>query len=99
MLEIVGELLRIGATVNAKVTLAVADPSLTVRVITDEPVSPATGSTTTERVAPVPPNCIFTAGTKAGFEELPVKVRFAAGVSRSFNVNGMAIGAPFSATI
>ena len=47
------------------------------------------GVSVTVRLLPLPPNTIFAAGTSAGFEELPARVKLAAGVSASLAVNAI----------
>src|SRR2546428_12016908 len=76
-------------TSRRKVELAVALPSLTVIVISEEPIAPGTGVTVTNRFAPLPPNAIPEFATTAVFDEMPVTVRLAAAVSKSPMVNGM----------
>src|SRR5207253_2322292 len=46
--------------------------------------------TVTVRLAPLPPNTMFAFGTSVVFDELPVTVRLAAGVSASSTVNAIA---------
>src|SRR4051812_39861842 len=77
-------------TVSTNESLASLKPSLTVTVMVAVPPRAATGVTVTVRLAPEPPNTILAFGTKPGFDELPLKVRSANGVSTSLSVNGMA---------
>jgi hypothetical protein len=70
-------------TVRTKLWLALADPSLTVRVIVEVPYWPATGVTVAVRLAPLPPRTMLLLGTRVGLEESPESVRLAAGVSES----------------
>ena len=51
---------------------------------------PAAGVTVTVRLAPLPPNTIFAVGTSVVDEEDLASVRFAAAVSASPIVNGIA---------
>jgi hypothetical protein len=77
-------------TVSTNASLAVSTPSLTVAVIVAEPVWLAAGLTVTVRLLPLPPNTMFPLGTSVGFDELPLKVRFAATVSGSPTVKPIA---------
>ena len=64
-----------GFTVNTKFVEAVSVPSLTVTVIVEVPLSPATGVMTTLRFAPVPPpKVMFAFGTNVVFDEVPESV-------------------------
>ena len=81
----------LGFTVNTKLVDAVAAPSLTVTVMVEAPLAPATGVIATVRFAPLPPKAMFASGTSAVFVELPVSVKVPGGVSASPMVN--AIGA------
>ena len=84
-----------GLTVNWKLLLVVAKPSLTVTVILAVPVFPASGVTVTVRFAPLPPKTMLAFGTSAEFEAVPTRVRFAAGVSVSLTTNELAgVGVP-----
>src|SRR5436190_4166089 len=95
MVEMVGGVLPGAFTVSTKVSLALAEPSVTVTVIVAVPVWPLPGVTVTVRLGPLPPNTIFPFGTRAVFDELPLTVRLAAAVSASPMVNGMAaVGVP-----
>jgi hypothetical protein len=51
-------------TVNAKVVLAVATPSLTVTVMSDSPLCPDAGVIVTIRLLSLPPNTILLTGTR-----------------------------------
>ena len=53
------------------------------------PDSPAAGVISTVRLAPLPPNVMFSVGTSVVSDELPVSVRSPAAVSTSPIVNGM----------
>ena len=79
-----------GVTVSVKLSLALAAPSLTVTVMTADPLWPAAGVTLTVRLAPEPPKTILPTGTRVGFEEAAVNVRLPGGVSASFIENGIA---------
>ena len=89
MAVIVGGVL--GFTVNTKLVDAVSVPSLTVTVMVEVPLAPATGVIATVRFAPLPPKAMFASGTSAVFDELPASVKLASGVSTSPTVK--AIGA------
>jgi len=91
MVDIVGGVFGAGAwTVNVNALLAVFVPSLTVTVMVALPVLPDAGVTVTVRFAPEPPSTMLAVGTKVVEEEVLVSVRFAAGVSASPIVNGIA---------
>src|ERR1035441_9274689 len=77
-------------TLNWKTLLAVSVPSLTVIVMFATPVCPGSGVTVTVRLLLLPPNTMSPGSTRVGLSELPDKVRFAAGVSASPTVNGIA---------
>ena len=89
MSEIVGGSFT-GVTVSTNVSLTVRLPSLTVTVIVVVPDRFATGVRVTVRAAPDPPNRIFAFDTRVVSEELPVTVKFSAGVSKSQMVKGKA---------
>ena len=58
-------------TVNTKLVDAVSVPSLTVTVMVEVPLSPATGVMTTLRSAPLPPpKVILATGTSVAFDEV-----------------------------
>ena len=76
-------------TVNTNVSKDAFIPSLTVMVIVVVPAWLDTGVTVTVRLVPEPPKMIFEFGTRAVFEDLPDKTRFAAGVSGSETVNAI----------
>ena len=91
IVEMVGAVFGAGAwTVKVNALLVVFVPSLTVTVIVALPVLPDAGVTVTVRFAPEPPRTMFAVGTKVVEEEDFVSVRFAAGVSASPIVNGIA---------
>src|SRR5436189_18377 len=96
MAEIVGAVFGAGAlTVNVNALLVVFVPSLTVRVIVAVPVLPDAEVTVTVRFAPLPPSTMLAVGTRVVEEEALVSVRFAAAVSASPMVNGIAaVGCP-----
>jgi hypothetical protein len=54
-----------GRTLTVNGSLSESEPSLTLKVITAEPVFPAAGVTLTVRFAPLPPNTMFASGIKA----------------------------------
>src|SRR5688572_25861767 len=97
MLEMVGNVFTAGApTVTTNVSLTLKVPSLTVMVIVVEPDWPPTGTTATERAAPVPEIKTSSLGTKVVFDDDLVTVRFEAGVSASPIVNPTsAVAVPF----
>src|SRR5215831_7487083 len=70
-------------TLRRKVVLVVSVPSLTVTVIVADPFWPAAGVSVTVRLAPLPPNTTLAFGTSVVFDEVPLTVRFATGVSTS----------------
>ena len=77
-------------TVNTKFVEAVSVPSLTVTVIVEVPLSPATGVMTTLRFAPFPPPKVMLAfGTNVAFDEVPESVNPLGGVSASPMVNAI----------
>ena len=78
----------VAVTVSAKIEDAVVVPSLTVSVRTVVPDCPGAGVTVIVRLAPDPPNTMFATGTSVGFDELPLRVKLAVGVSRSPIVRG-----------
>ena len=82
--------LPVAPTVSTKLSVAVKAPSLTVTAMVAVPVAPAVGKTVTVRFVPLPPNTIFAFVTRAGLEEVPLKVRLLSGVSGSATVNGIA---------
>ena len=61
-------------TVNTKLVEAVSVPSLTVIVMVEVPLSPATGVMTTLRSAPLPPKMILASGTNVAFDEVAERV-------------------------
>ena len=77
-------------TVSRKLDVAVAVPSLTVRVMVDVPFWFAAGVTVTVRVAPLPLKTRLALGTNVVFDELPVTVRLATAVSASPTVKASA---------
>src|SRR5499427_489152 len=88
MAEIVGGVL-LALTVSRNPVLVESVPSLTVTVIVAAPVCPATGVTVTVRLAPLPPKAMFASGTSVWFDEVPLRVRLATGVSTSPTVKAM----------
>ena len=73
MAEMVGGVF--GLTVKTKFVDAVSAPSLTVTVMVDVPLPPATGVMTTFRFAPLPPpKVILASGTRVVFDEVPETV-------------------------
>ena len=86
--EIVGESLT-ALMVSKNEVLVVTEPSPTVIVMMVFPDWFAAGVTFTVRFAPEPPKTMFAFGATVGFEELPERVRFPAGVSASPTVNGI----------
>ena len=94
-----GEFVGAASTVKVKALVAEFVPSLTFTVICAEPVLPGAGVTITVRFAPLPPNTMFAVGTKVVDEEDLLNVRFAAAVSKSPIVNGIAAVAWFTATV
>ena len=83
MSEITGGELLAGVTVSRKVSLAVAEPSLTVAVIVADPHWLLSGVTEIVRFAPEPPNTIPVLGTSVGLDDDPVRTRLEAAVSMS----------------
>ena len=86
----------LGFTVNTKLVDAVSAPSLTVTVMEEVPLAPATGVMATVRFAPFPPKAMFASGTSAAFDELPASVKLPGGVSASPTVNAIAEVGVFS---
>src|SRR5204863_4539881 len=78
-------------TVNWKLVLVLNCPSLTVTVIVAVPNWLAAGVSVTVRFASVPPKTMFAFGTSVWTDELPLTVRFAAGVSASPTVKPMVL--------
>src|SRR5207247_6876355 len=79
---------RGGETVTSNVSVAVRSPSDTVRVMVAVPDMPAIDLTVATRDPPGPAlMTTFMSGMSAGFDDVPVTVRFAAGVSESATVN------------
>src|SRR5262245_17697803 len=52
------------------------------------PVWPAAGVTVSVRLAPLPPKARLADGTRVGLDDLPLRVRLAAAVSRAPTVKG-----------
>src|SRR6185436_2192691 len=77
-------------TVRRKLSLALAEPSLTLTVIKAMPDRPAVGVTVTVRAPALPPKTMALVGTSDGLEEARSKVRLLAAVSASATVNGIA---------
>ena len=77
-------------TLNWKTLLVLSVPSLTVIVMFATPACPGSGVTVTVRLPLLPPNTMSAGSTRVGLSELPDSVRFAAGVSASPTVNGIA---------
>ena len=75
-------------TVNKKLALLAAAPSLTVMVIVALPNWFAAGVTVTVRMAPLPPKTMFALGTRVGLEEAPESVKLATGESTSATMKG-----------
>src|SRR5580765_5750985 len=84
-------------TVNRKLLLARAAPSLTARVMSAVPNWLVAGRTFTVRLEPLPPKMMFATGTREGFDELPVTTRVPGASSTSPTVKGMSPVAVFSA--
>ncbi len=85
----------LGFTVNRKLIDAVSAPSLTVTVMVEAPLAPATGVMVTVRFAPLPPKAMFASGTSVVFDELPASVKVPSGVSASPMVNAIGeVGVP-----
>src|SRR4051812_26384968 len=63
--------------------LEVVTPSLTLSVITDDPVCPAAGVTLTVRLAPLPLSTIALGAITVGFELLLLRTRLVRAVSTS----------------
>ena len=82
-------------TVTTKVSVAELVPSLTTTVIVAAPVRLSAGVTRTVRLAPEPPKTMALLGTRVGLEEVPARVRLAAGVSASPTVKGTRLVAVF----
>ena len=68
-------------TVTVNVSVAVREPSLTVRVIVAVPLEFATGVAVTVRLAPLPPRTTPASGNSVVFELVRVTVRAADAVS------------------
>src|SRR5258706_500838 len=64
-----------GLTVRRKVLVAVARPSLTLRMIVAVPYWLRAGVMVTVRFVPLPPKTIFPSGTRLWFEEVPLTVK------------------------
>ena len=79
-----------GLTSNRKVRLVPPVPSLTVMVMSANPVWAGRGVTAKVRLLSVPPKTMSVFRTSAGFDELAVMVRLDALVSGSLMVKGMA---------
>src|SRR5262249_40881940 len=79
--EIVGALCAV--TVDWNPVLVLSRPSLTVTVTDAVPDWPATGVRVAVRLAPLPPKTMFASGSSAWFDEPPLTVRLATGVSTS----------------
>lgn len=73
-------------TLNLNVTDVVANPSLTLIVISAIPAVPERGVTVTVRWVPVPARAIFESGTRSGFVDTAATVRFVTEVSVSLIV-------------
>src|SRR5262245_29616655 len=82
MSEIVGVSFT-ALTVTTKLSLALNAPSLTVTVMVEDPDALLAGVTVTVRLAPLPPNTMFPAGTRAGFDEPALNVRLPAAIGRA----------------
>jgi hypothetical protein len=80
------------ATVNVNCFSVSAAPSLTNRVITDEPSWCAAGVMVSVRAVPLPPSTMFDAGTTLMSDDIVSRNSCAIGVSRSPIVNGTTIG-------
>jgi hypothetical protein len=77
-------------TVSVKALLLLDAPSLTVRVMTLDPLWSVAGSKVTVRFEPVPPPSeIFVRGIRVRLDDLTETTRFDPGVSRSVTVNPM----------
>ena len=82
-------------TVKTKLVDAVSVPSLTVTVMVEVPLAPATGVMATVRFAPLPPKAMFASGTSVVFDELPASAKLPSGVSASPMVNAIGdVGVP-----
>src|SRR5262249_47213323 len=89
-LAIVAIVGALSLTVSWKIEVVASRPSLTVTLMMLVPNWPAAGVTVTVRFAPLPPNAMPAFGTSVVFDELPLTVRLAAGVSASPTVNAIA---------
>jgi hypothetical protein len=79
-----------GFTVRTKLLLVVAAPSLTLTVMVDVPDCSAAGVMVSVLLAPDPPKLMLELGTSVVFEEVPLRVRLAAGVPASPTVKAIA---------
>ena len=77
-------------TVSPKLVGVLIPPSLTVTVMVAVPLWFSPGVIVAVRFAPLPPNAMLAFGTRVGLLELPLKVKFPAGVSLSPTVNAIA---------
>src|SRR4051795_13054776 len=82
---LVNDLVPVGRllTVNRKLASTLYCPSLTLTVMVAVPDWPAAGVTVTVRLAPLPPRLMLPRGTRAGLEELLLRIRLARPVSTS----------------
>src|SRR4051812_5468647 len=83
-------------TVTAKLLLVLDWLSLTLKVMVALPVCPFAAVTVTVRLGPLPPKVMLLAGTRVGFDELALKVRFAGAVSGSPTVKLRGPVVPFT---
>ena len=73
--------------------------SVTVTVIVELPLRPATGVIVRLRFVPLPPKTMFVFGARLGLDDLPVTTRLATGDSPSPIVNGIGGVVVFSGVI
>src|ERR1051325_9963072 len=88
MAEMVGGLFAT-LTANKNEVVALAVPSLTVRVTFADPNWLVAGNRGTVPLEPLPPKVMFPAGSRLGLEELPLTFKLAAVLSTSPTVNGI----------
>ena len=86
-------------TVTRKDVLTVFIPSLRLTVIRVWPTEFVAGRMVIVRLAPLPAKTMFEFGTSAVFAQVADRFRFAAGVSASPIVKGIAVVAVFSAMV
>src|SRR4029079_9719233 len=79
----------VAETTSVKLLLALAAPSLTLKVISEVPAWSGAGVTVTARAVSVPDSTIADTGTITEFDATAETTRLLAGVSRSATENGI----------